>query len=331
MFMDNFILKYKLFIPMSTINQLLQSLSSDSNERGNQFEIICKWFLENDPIYKKKIDKVWLWNDYPKRWGADKGIDLVCQFKDGSHWAIQSKCYQQKYSLKKSDIDSFLSESNCKEITGCLLIASTNNLGTAKRALKAQNVVCILLDRLEKSNLVFPVHFKDLYKVKAKTKAKPTPREHQTKAINVVVEGLATDNKCQLIMCCGSGKTFTALWIKEALKAQMVLVLVPSLSLLSQTFDEWFLAQNDEDNFISLCVCSDDTVIKGNDEVMSSTLELGFPVTTDEKEIERFLLTTGNKVVFCTYQSSSQIEAVQKNLAIADFDMVFSKPTTLTS
>ncbi len=243
---------------MSTINQLLNSLSPDSNEKGNQFEIICKWFLENDPVWKTKIDKVWLWDDYPKRWGADKGIDLVCQFKDGTHWAVQAKCYQEKYSLKKGDIDSFLSESNCEEIAGCILMATTNNLGSAERVLKAQAVVCILLADLEKSNLEFPADFNDLYHIKPKPK--PDPREHQTKAINAVIEGLATDNKGQLIMCCGSGKTFTALWIKEVLQAQSTLVLVPSLSLLAQTLAEWCFAHND--NFIPLCVCSDDTELK---------------------------------------------------------------------
>jgi Type III restriction enzyme, res subunit len=38
-----------------------------------------------------------------------------------------------------------------------------------------------------------------------------------------------------MIMACGTGKTLTALFIKEKLAAQRTLVLVPSLSLLAQT------------------------------------------------------------------------------------------------
>ena len=47
-----------------------------------------------------------------------------------------------------------------------------------------------------------------------------------------------------MIMACGTGKTFTTLWIKEALEAHTTLVLLPSLSLLSQTMREWAWAGN---------------------------------------------------------------------------------------
>jgi len=56
---------------------LLNSLSSDSNLKGKQFEIIAKWFLENDPEWQAQLSQVWLWDDYPMRWGKDRGIDLV--------------------------------------------------------------------------------------------------------------------------------------------------------------------------------------------------------------------------------------------------------------
>jgi len=86
---------------MSSFHHLFNSLSADTNKKGKQFERITKWFLENDPEWQSKIDKVWLWNDYPQKWARDRGIDLVCLFKDGTHWAVQSKCYHPDYSLKK--------------------------------------------------------------------------------------------------------------------------------------------------------------------------------------------------------------------------------------
>ena len=30
-----------------------------------------------------QIDEVWLWNDYPKRWGADLRIDLIFTHRNG--------------------------------------------------------------------------------------------------------------------------------------------------------------------------------------------------------------------------------------------------------
>jgi predicted helicase len=308
---------------MSSFHNLFNSLSNDSNKKGEQFERITKWFLENDPEWKSKIDKVWLWNDYPARWARDRGIDLVCLFKDGTHWAVQSKCYHPDYSLKKTDIDSFLSESNRKEITGRILVATTNQLGDgAEQVIKAQEkpTVCVLLTHLEESNVEFPADPENLNQIQQREK--PTPRPHQTEAINEVVQGLATDDKGQMIMCCGTGKTFTSLWIKEALKPQNTLVLLPSLGLLSQTLKEWCFAKNDEFSF--LCVCSDASVSKEEDEAISHTLDLGFPVTTHHDEIERYLLTSGNKVIFSTYQSSPQIAKAQENPGIPAFDIVFA-------
>ena len=308
---------------MSSFNHLFNSLSADSNKKGEQFERITQWFLENDPEWKAKIDKVWLWNDYPEKWARDRGIDLVCLFKDGTHWAVQSKCYHPDYSLKKADIDSFLSESNRKEIAGRILVATTNQLGGgAEQVIKAQEkpTVCVLLAHLEDSNIVFPVDPENLTQIQQREK--PIAKPHQTEAINTVIEDLATEDKGQLIMCCGTGKTFTSLWIKEALASQNTLVLLPSLGLLSQTLKEWCFAKNEDFSF--LCVCSDASVSKEEDEAISHTLNLGFPVTTRHEEIEQFLLTSGNKVIFSTYQSSPQIAKAQENLDIPAFDIVFA-------
>ena len=61
-------------------------------------------------------------------------------------------------------------------------------------------------------------------------------------------------------MACGTGKTLTSLWIKEALNSKRVLILLPSLSLLSQTLREWSSDSKTQLNY--LCVCSDSSVTK---------------------------------------------------------------------
>ncbi len=64
---------------MPTFPELLNTLSEDNSTRGFQFEKLCKWLLENHPIYKSKIKNVWLWEDWPDRWGKDLGIDLIAE------------------------------------------------------------------------------------------------------------------------------------------------------------------------------------------------------------------------------------------------------------
>ncbi len=48
---------------------------ADGTTFGGDFEWLCKWFLENAPRYRGPFDKVWLWKDWPDRWGTDAGID----------------------------------------------------------------------------------------------------------------------------------------------------------------------------------------------------------------------------------------------------------------
>ena len=47
--------------------------------RGAEFERAAKWFLETNPAYASELKEVWLWRDWPGRWGPDIGIDLVSE------------------------------------------------------------------------------------------------------------------------------------------------------------------------------------------------------------------------------------------------------------
>ncbi|MBI2286141.1 MAG: Helicase associated domain protein [Nitrosomonadales bacterium] len=297
------------------------SLDPDPLKRGKQFERFVKWFLKADPEWATQVDQVWLWDEWPGRWGADCGIDLVFQHKDGKNWAVQAKCYSPDYDITKHDVDKCLSESNRPSIQHRLLIATTDFIGgNAKQVCDAQEkpVIRFLLSDFDKSALDYPANFESL--PQAKRKPRPEPRDHQIEARTAVVQGLQTADRGQLIMACGTGKTYVTLWIKEALNAQCTLVLVPSLGLLSQLLREWTFAAATP--FEVLCVCSDQTVgTKNNDEAIHSVADLAFPVTSDAEEVKRFLGGAGKRVVFSTYQSSLVIAAAQADSAIPAFDL----------
>jgi superfamily II DNA or RNA helicase len=120
-------------------------------------------------------------------------------------------------------------------------------------------------------------------------------------------------------MACGTGKTLTAMWIMESLDSHSTLVLVPSLSLLSQTLLEW--SQHSNVSWSYLCVCSDDTVNKSDDAIISSVDDVPFPVTTKPSEIAHFLSQRGRKIIFSTYQSSAQVARGIKSVG-KKFDLV---------
>ena len=125
----------------------------------------------------------------------------------------------------------------------------------------------------------------------------------------------------QLIRACGTGKTLIALRVAEAMKARRTLVLVPSLSLISQTLREW--TADALRPFRFLPVCSDDTV-RGEDHLVSHTSELGVPATTDPAEVAEFLRGSGARVIFSTYQSTPVLAAAYKRYRVPPFDLAIA-------
>src|SRR5699024_6406892 len=139
----------------------------------------------------------------------------------------------------------------------------------------------------------------------------------------------------QLIMACGTGKTFTSLKIAERLAAERaeagrgvtrVLFLVPSISLLSQTLREGSAQCLTPLN--SFAVCSDAKVSKKtvqSDFQDMSTHDLALPATTDAAtlvdQVRRTATGEGLQVVFSTYQSIAAVHEAQR-AGLGEFDLV---------
>jgi superfamily II DNA or RNA helicase len=291
---------------------------------GTDFEWLCQWLLKHAPRYRGQFDKVWLWKDWPERWGADAGIDLVARTRTGELWAIQAKADHPDRAITKREIDSFLSESNRSQFAYRLLMATTDDIGaTARRTLHGQEkpVGLVLRGHFLTEEVQWPVQIGGT----AAPLPRWTARPHQATAIKAVVNGFQDHDRGRLIMACGTGKTLTALWIAERLQSSLTLVLVPSLSLVQQNLAEW--GRHSAQDFDTLVVCSDESVLQSQtDAAIQSTADLGVQVTTDPAEIRRFLSKrrTRPAVVFATYQSSVRIAAAQSgnrkkfDLAICD-------------
>lgn len=307
-------------MPSSNFTKLIQSFDEDALRRGKQFEKAVKYLLQNDPKHKRKYKHVWLWDEFPERTGPDIGIDLVAKGHDNSLCAIQAKCFDPGRQIPKSEIDSFISAASPRKYAHRMLVATTDGLSVnARKTLRDNHVTLVLRSSLELLESFWPETFLSLGATR--TISKYVPRTHQTQAINDVSAGLQTASRGQLIMACGTGKTLTALWITELLDSSCTLVLVPSLSLLSQTLSEWTTHANTQWSY--LCVCSDETVNKNDDMPISNVDDLPFEVTTKPADIAKFLKTRGRKIVFSTYQSSAQVAKAQK-LAGKKFDLTIA-------
>ncbi|MFA6195358.1 MAG: Helicase associated domain protein [Sulfurimonas sp.] len=147
------------------------------------------------------------------------------------------------------------------------------------------------------------------------------PFTHQSIAINDILysdKGLLQNDRTQFISACGTGKTYTALWVVEKyifeekrLQKSLSVFFYPSLALISQSFKN-YASQTTITKYKPLFVCSDQNITKNNEDINIQELkeEVGNnTVTTQKDSIKEYLKdsTLPHKVIFSTYQSSSLI------------------------
>lgn len=145
-------------MPPMTPRRLFMNLPDNTAAKGKTFEHLVKWLLQNDPRFTAifAAQNIYLWADYPNRWGPDNGIDLVATDKTGQTWAIQAKAWDPDRALNKPAIDSFLAESSRKEIQARMVITTaveqTTQL-TQSLAAQEKKVTVIDGDELAKAQV----------------------------------------------------------------------------------------------------------------------------------------------------------------------------------
>jgi predicted helicase len=162
-------------------------------------------------------------------------------------------------------------------------------------------------------------------KQKSKKRQPLIPDPHQVEALSNIRNHLETNARGTVVMACGTGKTLVALWAVEQSKARSILVLVPSLTLLQQTLEEWSVHNSWGKDFSYLCVCSDPSVNLKNDEIEIDPSDVPFRIDTDPEIVRRYLAKDNGKtkIVFSTYQSSRVVSQATKGefeFDIAIFD-----------
>lgn len=289
----------------SRFDEIVASIDGENYGKGQRFEEVVQWWLQNDAYWRTvlKPHSVKLWRDSELRDGVDIGIDLTAEGVDGQTWAIQVKNWNADKPIPKSEIDKFIVASNTSAYQHRLLVTSTNEISAnAERAISQQQKPLVVVKRDDLADSSSWELF-DFAKSSRKRIRPKQLRPHQEAALSDVVRGFQHQTRGQLIMACGSGKTFTALRIAEELKAKKILVLVPSLLLVRQTLNAWHTDATI--NFASIAVCSDSTTAAV--DKADSVIELPFPTTTRPDEIRDFLARESRKVIFSTYDSSVRV------------------------
>lgn len=316
-----------------------RKIAFSERDKGDRFERLMQAYLQTDPKYAFQFKNVWMWNDFPGKkdfGGKDIGIDLVVYTHTGDYWAIQCKFFAEGSMIDKGALDSFLSTSSkqFKDIDTLqtvgfsqrLWISTTNKWGsTAQEIVKNQNppFTRINFTDLENAPVDWDKLEKGLVGEQSRDKKK-TLFPHQKLALEKTHEHLKTHDRGQLIMACGTGKTFASLRIaeNETNGNGLVLFLVPSIALLGQTLNAWTADAIKPIN--PICICSDPRITKKNnqnDNIDSfSVVDLALPASTNVKTINQQFTTFKQlnqkrmTVVFSTYQSIDVIAEAQKAL-----------------
>ncbi|MDE0084284.1 MAG: DEAD/DEAH box helicase family protein, partial [Candidatus Poribacteria bacterium] len=311
------------------LNYIRQNANSQFG-KGRLFERLVRAYLLEDPFYKKRFSEVYLWAEWaanqPAFTRTDLGIDLVAIERNNGICAIQCKCYAEDKRISKSDIDTFISQSNRQPFTARIFVDTGKSW--SKNLLKAIDGLEPPCQRISSAHLASrPVQWPDLsqqepdqlnYQLETYSL-----RDHQKEAFDDIINGFKDSDRGKMIMACGTGKTFTALRIAEEIAGVggRVLYLVPSIGLFAQAMREWAEQQDIPHRYIG--ICSDTKAGKANED--ATLMELEFPVTTDETVISEALQkidAENMQVVFCTYHSLPKVEEAQ-NAGAPAFDIIF--------
>lgn len=318
----------------------INELAETQRDRGTYFEYLARAYFQNEPTYQNEFKNVWMLADVPEEFGipkVDLGVDLVAEKYTGEMVAIQAKFYN--HTIQKSNIDSFLGELGKDYYESGIIVASTDKWGknAEKTLADRSDVIRIGLSDLRNSQIdwsKFSFESPEVVTVKAKKKL----RYYQKSAIQSALKHFRENDRGQLIMAPGTGKTFTSLKIAEAMAREAskeqytILYLVPSIQLLTQTLRGW---NNDtEMTMSSMAVTSDRNASRGSVKQDESNItikasDIGYPATTSSKKVvENYLelMTRPQKellVVFGTYQSIDVLGKAQKD-GFPEFDLIIA-------
>lgn len=319
--------------------EYVKGLNKNTSEQGTWFENFMKYVFLTSPVYQELYEKVWTWTEFPYNGGRhDFGIDLVAKIRDMDEYvAIQCKFYDEEYSVSKSDVDTFLTASGKPfyikgvpvRYSGRIIVSTTDRwTSTANDIIEGQipAVTRIRLKDLKEIGIDWDsVSLENPASMKQSDKK--IMRPHQKEAIAKVLEGFETADRGKLIMACGTGKTFTALKIVEAITQGNgnVLFLVPSISLLNQTLLEW--TKECIYNYQVYAICSDPKVTKSKAETVDTLADTIVPATTDVESLVEGYTNLWNvsekktlRFFFSTYQSIDVISEFEKITGL-EFDI----------
>jgi len=309
-----FINKFKI----KTFNEFYDSMKTlNSKIKGIYFEYFCKLYFLLEPVSKNNYKDFYLYTEVPiklknriKLPPKDKGIDCIVIDNDDNIFAIQVKF---RSNINKvilfGELATFpaLAFGTDVKVDGGIFFSNCSDVCDE---LKNDKYVHVLLNSLDdKCDNLFWQNVREYIGEKQITKYIPkTPLPHQKNIIFEANQHYETEKNGRLYLACGTGKTFLGYWISmRELKCEKIFIVVPSLYLLSQTYETWIKeTQYDDDKYHFILIGSD---MDNKDDLLGE-----YKPTTDKIKIKNELKENKKVVVITTYHSSDLLISVCNKL-----------------
>lgn len=265
----------------------------DSMTKGIYFEYFCKLFFTTDLMYSK-YKNFMLYKDIPDELKnilgipmTDKGIDAIVYDENENVYAIQCKYRSDKtQTIPFGQLATFPGLTFGTDAKFDKGIFFSNCIETCYE-LKNAKYINIMYDVLERS---CGIEFWENVKNKRTIHKSLTPLKHQIQIIDACKRYYETEDKGRLYLACGCGKTFIGYWLSVIeMRCNKILVVVPSLYLVEQTYNTYFRETTiNKNNYKYLLIASD-----GHEDA-----------TTNEETITTTIEQNDKIIVITTYQSS---------------------------
>ena len=305
---------------------------------GKLFEYFAKYYFKVDATQSQLYTDVWLYEEIDSLIkeelglpNIDKGVDLLLKDTQGRYTVVQCKFKNNEESIvhfgKDKLANTFFWSKKCFGVILFTNVADcTDDIKNEKNFNAIKSDTLLNIDSSVFSAIINYIQSNTPPLVK-----KHEPQPHQELAIMEVVKHFETNDRGQLILPCGAGKTTTSLWIKESLKSKSTLVLFPSLALLRQFKTEW--AEQRSEDYIYINICSEKDIDKNKDDSpVMHTYEISGEVTTSSERVKEFLTSEfEQKIVFSTYQSIGVVQGSLLQMPDFFFDLIICDEAHRTS
>ena len=328
------------------VKQILTKISDSAQftpqQKGKLFENLVKYYFQYDPLQQQSYSEVYTFEEFIakkrlhsdfKRDYQDRGIDLILVTPENNLCAVQCKFHQKTLIIKT--VASFYAAvrdwntnpryKGERKITETILFTNANHISSNLEKYLNKNNRLFWKRHLIASTIAEWPTIKELWKGSFKKPTFKTPkklRPYQREAVTAVIKGFQNQDRGQMIMACGTGKTFTALKIAEAMAQKAnknnftLLFAMPSLSLVNQTMSEWYSNSDKTLNWKAMVVCSDKTIGNEYDTWQNEPEYLLIKPTTDPLVIAEYWKQIHEQqqrlVIFSTYHSLKQIQLAQQ-------------------